>query len=142
MIINIALWADPELFGDFGGDGRASLEPARSTASSSSIGRSIDGLPAWPLFETLVGLLLVIGAIYYVVVDPRPRRGRRGRRGDRRGDHRLTPEPPEEERRGERSPRRVMTASRPTDESCAVSCATTWSGRCSACPELAGRELT
>jgi hypothetical protein len=24
-------------------------------------------LPAWPLFETVVGLLLVLGAIYYLI---------------------------------------------------------------------------
>ncbi|MEA2606647.1 MAG: hypothetical protein QOI00_1404, partial [Chloroflexota bacterium] len=30
-------------------------------------GQKLDGLPAWPLFETLVGLLLVLGAVYYAV---------------------------------------------------------------------------
>ncbi len=25
-------------------------------------------MPAWPLFETLVGLIVVVGAIYYVAV--------------------------------------------------------------------------
>ncbi len=30
-------------------------------------GQKLEGLPAWPLFETLVGLLLVVGAIYYVI---------------------------------------------------------------------------
>ena len=50
------------------------------------------GLPAWPVFETLVGIVLVVGAIYYVVAQ----RGKaddvagRGRRRDRRGRHRLT----------------------------------------------------
>ena len=28
-------------------------------------GATIDGLPAWPVFETLVVALIVIGAIYY-----------------------------------------------------------------------------
>ena len=27
----------------------------------------MDWLPAWPLFETIVGLLLVLGLIYYVI---------------------------------------------------------------------------
>ena len=30
-------------------------------------GQKLDGLPAWPLFETLVGLLLVVGSIYYLI---------------------------------------------------------------------------
>jgi hypothetical protein len=30
-------------------------------------GQKLDGLPAWPLFETLVGLLLVLGSIYYLI---------------------------------------------------------------------------
>ena len=54
-----------------------------STGCSRSAARSSKGLPAWPLFETLVGLLLVIGAIYYVVAVRGRARRDRGRRGDR-----------------------------------------------------------
>jgi len=66
MLINIGLWASPELFGDFGGDGRAYWNPLINGLFKVN-GQPIDGLPAWPLFESLVGLLLVVGAIYYLV---------------------------------------------------------------------------
>ena len=42
-----------------------------STGSSSSCGSPLEGLPAWPLFETMVGLLLVLG------LDLLPDRGAR-----------------------------------------------------------------
>jgi hypothetical protein len=66
MILNVALWASPELFGDFGSDGRAYWNPLINSFLQIN-GQKLDGLPAWPLFETVVGALLVIGAIYYVV---------------------------------------------------------------------------
>ena len=66
MIINVALWASPQLFGDFGSDGRAYWNPLINSFLQIN-GQKLDGLPAWPLFETVVGALLVIGAIYYVV---------------------------------------------------------------------------
>lgn len=66
MIVNVALWASPELFGDFGGEGRAYWNPLINGLFEIN-GQPLDGLPAWPLFETLVGTLFVLGAIYYVV---------------------------------------------------------------------------
>jgi amino acid transporter len=66
MLINIGLWASPELFGDFGGEGRGFWNPLINGLFKVG-GQPLDGLPAWPLFETLVGVLLVTGAIYYVV---------------------------------------------------------------------------
>jgi hypothetical protein len=66
MIINIALWASPELFGDFGSSGRAYWNPLINGLFT-VFGTKLDGLPAWPLYETIVGALLVIGAIYYIV---------------------------------------------------------------------------
>jgi Amino acid transporters len=66
MIINICLWASPELFGDFGGAGRNYWNPLINGLFTIN-GQKLDMLPAWPLFESLVGLLLVLGAIYYVV---------------------------------------------------------------------------
>jgi urea carboxylase system permease len=66
MLINIGLWASPELFGDFGGAGRGFWNPLINGLFSVN-GQKLDGLPAWPLFETLVGVLIVTGAIYYVV---------------------------------------------------------------------------
>jgi amino acid transporter len=66
MIVNIALWADQALFGDFGTDGRLFWNPFINTFIK-PFGNEISGLPAWPVFETLVGTILVFGAIYYVV---------------------------------------------------------------------------
>jgi urea carboxylase system permease len=66
MLINIGLWASPELFGDFGGEGRGYWNPLINGLFKVN-GQPLEGLPAWPLFESLVGLLLVTGAIYYLV---------------------------------------------------------------------------
>jgi amino acid transporter len=66
MILNISLWADKSLFGDFGGDGRAFWNPLINGLFTVG-GQKLTGLPAWPLYESLVGLLFVTGAIYYVV---------------------------------------------------------------------------
>ena len=88
MLVNIALWASPELFGDFGSEGRAYWNPLINGLFSIG-GQPLEGLPAWPLFETLVGLLLVVGAIYYVLAVRGRARRDRGRRGHRRGHHRL-----------------------------------------------------
>ena len=38
-------------------------------------GQPLEGLPPWPLYETVVGTLLLLGAVYYVVAI-------RGRRQD------------------------------------------------------------
>jgi amino acid transporter len=65
MLINIGLWASPELFGDFGGEGRGFWNPLINGLFKVN-GQELDMLPAWPLFESLVGLLLVTGALYYV----------------------------------------------------------------------------
>jgi amino acid transporter len=66
MLVNIGLWASPQLFGDFGGDGRAYWNPLINGLFTVG-GQKLDALPPWPLFETLVGVLLVTGAIYYAV---------------------------------------------------------------------------
>jgi urea carboxylase system permease len=66
MLVNIGLWNSPELFGNFGGAGRAFWNPLINGLFTVG-GNKLDGLPAWPLFETLVGLLIVTGAIYYAV---------------------------------------------------------------------------
>ena len=66
MILNIALWNDPGLFGDFGGEGRAYWNPFINSFLQ-WFGQPLEGLPAWPLYETMVGTLLILGAVYYVV---------------------------------------------------------------------------
>ena len=65
MLLNIGIWQS-EIFGDFGGEGRAFTNPTIDTFIK-PFGNAIAGMPAWPIFETLVGLLLVVGAIYYTV---------------------------------------------------------------------------
>jgi urea carboxylase system permease len=66
MILNIALWNDTALFGDFGTEGRAYWNPFINTFLQ-WFGTPLENLPALPLYETVVGTLIVIGAIYYVV---------------------------------------------------------------------------
>jgi len=71
MIVNIGLWTS-SIFGDFGNDLRNTWSnPFINTFLA--IGKNADGtpniltgLPAIPVFETLVGLVLIVGAIYYV----------------------------------------------------------------------------
>ena len=75
MVINIGIWTDTNLFGDFGNDLRNTWSnPFINTFLS--LGKNADGtanilsgLPAWPVFETLVGLVVVVGALYYVVAQ-------------------------------------------------------------------------
>jgi urea carboxylase system permease len=66
MLLNIAIWQDKGLFGEFGGDGRGLTNPAIG-AFLTPFGNTIDGLPGWPTFETIVATLVVIGAAYYLV---------------------------------------------------------------------------
>jgi urea carboxylase system permease len=78
MLINIAIWQDPALFGDFGGAGRGITNPTID-GFITPFGNVIEGLPAWPIFESLVLTLFVTGAIYYAVAV-------RGRAADVEGD--------------------------------------------------------
>lgn len=65
MLLNISLW-NSEIFGDWGTEGRAFWNPFVNSFLT-FLGNPIDWLPAWPLFETMVGLFLVLGLIYYFV---------------------------------------------------------------------------
>jgi amino acid transporter len=65
MIINIGLWAS-EIFGDFGTDIRQLSNPFINTFLSWN-GELLAGLPAWPVFETIVGIVLVFGVLFYLV---------------------------------------------------------------------------
>jgi urea carboxylase system permease len=65
MLFNIGIWQDKGLFGEFGGDGRGFTNPGIGSFLT-PFGNKIDGLPAWPTFETLVGTILILGAIYYL----------------------------------------------------------------------------
>lgn len=66
MIVNIGIWQDKGLFGDFGGDGRGFTNPAFS-AFFTPFGNKFDNLPPWPTFETIVAVILLLGALYYVL---------------------------------------------------------------------------
>jgi urea carboxylase system permease len=66
MIVNIGIWQDKGLFGEFGGDGRGFTNPAFS-AFFTPFGQKFDNLPPWPTFEVLVAAILVFGALYYAV---------------------------------------------------------------------------
>jgi urea carboxylase system permease len=66
MLLNIAIWQDPNLFGNFGGAGRALTNPTIDSFLK-PFGNEIAGMPALPIFETLVLTLLILGAIYYAV---------------------------------------------------------------------------
>ena len=66
MLINIGIWQDKGIFGEFGGDGRGFTNPGIS-AFITPFGQTIEGLPAWPTFETIVATLVLLGAIYYVL---------------------------------------------------------------------------
>jgi amino acid transporter len=66
MLTNVGLWNSPELFGDFGGAGRAYWNPLINGLFTVG-GTKLEALPPWPLFETLVGILIISGAAYYLV---------------------------------------------------------------------------
>lgn len=66
MIVNIGIWQDKGLFGEFGGDGRAYTNPAFS-AFFTPFGQTFENLPPWPTFEVIVAAILIFGAIYYAL---------------------------------------------------------------------------
>jgi amino acid transporter len=68
MIVNIGLWVAPNLFGDFGTDLRALSNPFINSFLSWG-GTVLDWLPAIPVYETLVGLVVIVGAVYYAVAQ-------------------------------------------------------------------------
>ncbi len=68
MIVNIGLWVAPNLFGDFGTDLRALSNPFINTFLTWG-GEVLSGLPAIPVFEALVGLVVIVGAIYFLLAQ-------------------------------------------------------------------------
>ena len=66
MILNIGLWQDTGLFGDFGGDGRGLTNPAFGSFFT-PFGTTIENLPAWPTFEVIVAVILITGILYYAL---------------------------------------------------------------------------
>jgi amino acid transporter len=65
-VVNIGLW-ESTIFGDWGTSGRAIWNPFINTFVK-PFGQELTWLPAWPLFESMIGLLLITGAIYYGLV--------------------------------------------------------------------------
>jgi urea carboxylase system permease len=64
MVINFGLWKS-SLFGNFGGSLRDLTNPSLNVITSG--GNAIAWLPDIPFFEATVGLILIVGAVYYVV---------------------------------------------------------------------------
>jgi amino acid transporter len=69
MIINIALWTDPGLFGVYGNDLRNTWSNPFINTFLKVGGNLMSGLPSWPIFETVVGIVLIVGALYYLVAQ-------------------------------------------------------------------------
>ncbi|MEA2654291.1 MAG: hypothetical protein QOI37_1518 [Chloroflexota bacterium] len=69
MVINIAIWTDPGIFGAFGNDLRNTWSNPFINTFIKIGGKLQDGLPAWPIFETTVGAVVIIGALYYIVAQ-------------------------------------------------------------------------
>ncbi len=66
MLVNIGVWQDKGIFGEFGGDGRGYTNPAFS-AFFTPFGQKFENLPPWPTFEVIVGVILLFGALYYIL---------------------------------------------------------------------------
>ncbi len=64
MLVNFAIWQDTALFGDFGGEGRGFTNPGFGIFFT-PFGQTIENLPNWPMFEVIVGVILLTGALYY-----------------------------------------------------------------------------
>jgi len=64
MLVNFSIWQDTSLFGDFGGDGRGFTNPGFGIFFT-PFGQTIENLPNWPMFEVIVAVILISGAIYY-----------------------------------------------------------------------------
>ena len=66
MLVNFALWQDKGLFGEFGGDGRGFTNPGFAIFFT-PFGQTLENLPNWPMFEVIVGVILLTGALYYAL---------------------------------------------------------------------------
>jgi urea carboxylase system permease len=68
MVVNIGLWQST-LFGDFGTDLRNTWSNPFINTFLKVGGNLLDGLPAIPVFEGLVGVVVIIGAGYYLLAQ-------------------------------------------------------------------------
>lgn len=69
MIVNIGLWTDTSLFGVYGNDLRNTWSNPFINTFFKFNGQVLDGLPSWPIFETLVLVVVVVGIAYYLVAE-------------------------------------------------------------------------
>jgi amino acid transporter len=75
MVLNISLWTAPDLFGDFGNDLRNTWSnPFINTfiafgKNADGTPNILSGLPAIPVFEALVGVVVIVGLVYYLVAQ-------------------------------------------------------------------------
>jgi amino acid transporter len=69
MVINIAIWTDPGIFGVFGNELRNTWSNPFINTFIKIGGKLQEGLPPWPIFETTVGAVLLVGAVYYIVAQ-------------------------------------------------------------------------
>jgi len=67
MIVNFGLWSDSSLFGNFGSDLRDLTNPSLTALTSG--GKAISFLPDIPFFEASVLLILIVGAVYYLLAQ-------------------------------------------------------------------------
>jgi amino acid transporter len=65
MIVNIGIWQS-SLFGEFGTDLRNTWSNPFINTFLKAGGNLLEGLPAIPVFEAFVGVVVVVGVIYYV----------------------------------------------------------------------------
>jgi amino acid transporter len=66
MVINIGIW-QADYFGSFGNELRSIWTNPPINSFLQWNGQTLSGLPAWPVFETVVIAVFGIGAIYFVV---------------------------------------------------------------------------
>jgi hypothetical protein len=69
MIINIGLWTDEALFGVYGNDLRMAWTNPFINDFLKFQGNVLTGLPHWPVFETVLGVILLVGILYYLAVE-------------------------------------------------------------------------
>jgi amino acid transporter len=66
MVINIGIW-ESSFFGDYGNELRSIWSNPPINTFLQWNGQTLSGLPAWPVFETFVGAVLLFGILYYVL---------------------------------------------------------------------------
>jgi amino acid transporter len=70
MIINIGIWESP-IFGDFGNSLRSTWSNPTINTFLQWNGETLTGLPAIPVFEFFVGLVLIVGVVYFLATGQR-----------------------------------------------------------------------